>query len=360
MEPVSSLDQPKLVVSQYNDYQWSSMNPIVTLRPATAEDADLLWDLHLSALKPYISQTWGWDENFQLRYFREHFQPENNQIIEYQGADIGVLSVMITPLGYVLSNIEIFPQFQGLGIGTALIRDLLDEAQLRGLPVGLRILKVNPARSLYLRLGFFDVAETDTHYWMRMEGQPKSFLQPRWETQRVFLVAASEEHLQAVEMVYQENCGLGNGKDDLPNPVEQAQRFVRKTVLPAGGVAWRQNAFLIRDLEHRETVGLLGVYFGYPKLQTVYINTLSLRPAYQNRGLGHEITAELERLAEEQGYIESRVAVGLKNWGALRFWTTCGYSQITRIKGDRTFSPNSLANVELLKTFSVPPYSTVK
>src|SRR5439155_18101167 len=36
---------------------------------------------------------WGWNEAWQWNYFQEHFNPEECQIIRFQGKDIGVLSV---------------------------------------------------------------------------------------------------------------------------------------------------------------------------------------------------------------------------------------------------------------------------
>lgn len=47
-----------------------------------------------------------------------------------------------------------------------MIQVLLQEAFDQYLPVRLRVLKVNPARRLYERLGFKVVEEADTHYLM--------------------------------------------------------------------------------------------------------------------------------------------------------------------------------------------------
>jgi ribosomal protein S18 acetylase RimI-like enzyme len=65
-----------------------------------------------------------------------------------------------------LSKIYILPQYQGRGIGTRLINGVLEEAHGRGLPVTLRVIRVNPARGLYERLGFVQVGETESHYLM--------------------------------------------------------------------------------------------------------------------------------------------------------------------------------------------------
>lgn len=322
----------------------------LSLRPANEYDLDFLWQVHCAALKPYIQQTWGWDEEFQRRYFREHFNPRHSQIIRYMGAEIGVLSVEETPLGIVLSTIELLPEYQGLGIGTALLRELIERADSRGLPVSLRVLKINPACQLYLRLGFVVVGETDTHYWMRHEGAPRTFLPERWETQACFLHLADERSLDRLTLVMSENQeALRDVGKTLP-PDQQALQALRHSALPPGGVAWRESIYLIRDLESRDTVGYLAVYFGYPAPDTMYIGSLYLRPVFQGRGFGHEIVSTLEQRARAIGFREARVKVGLKNWRALRFWTSCGYSRITRIRGERENGENKPAVVELQKS----------
>jgi ribosomal protein S18 acetylase RimI-like enzyme len=67
----------------------------------------------------------------------------------------------------ILANIRVTPAQQGQGLGTAIIANILEEARQANLAVRLRVLKVNPARGLYERLGFRVVEETPTHYVMR-------------------------------------------------------------------------------------------------------------------------------------------------------------------------------------------------
>jgi ribosomal protein S18 acetylase RimI-like enzyme len=79
---------------------------------------------------------------------------------------IGVVSIRRNATEFFLRAIEIHPEYQGRGIGTYIIRSILDEADGRGVPVILYVLKVNPARKLYHRLGLKIVGETTTHYTM--------------------------------------------------------------------------------------------------------------------------------------------------------------------------------------------------
>ena len=70
--------------------------------------------------------------------------------------------------GYFLKRFEILPGFQGLGIGTWILRDVLRQAASESQPVRLQVFKANPARRLYSRLGFETVDETKHHHVMVM------------------------------------------------------------------------------------------------------------------------------------------------------------------------------------------------
>jgi GNAT superfamily N-acetyltransferase len=140
----------------------------IRLRPATRRDADFAYRLHRAALGDYVEQTYGpWDDEWQQRHFAQHYRPSQCQIIVLGGQDVGVLRTVEDETEVCLSVIEILPQFQGGGIGTTVIQSILDEAHRNGKPVALQVLKVNPARRLYVRLGFETYGETETHYQMR-------------------------------------------------------------------------------------------------------------------------------------------------------------------------------------------------
>ena len=137
------------------------------LRPTTAEDAEFLYQLLKTTMRKYVDQTWGWDEGWQRAYFEMRFDPAKNQIIVLDDRDIGVIATEKREDEIILSSLYILPEYQGQGIGTRLIKELLAQAFRDDLPVGLRVLKVNPAKRLYERLGFVVVEEIDTHYYMR-------------------------------------------------------------------------------------------------------------------------------------------------------------------------------------------------
>ncbi len=119
-------------------------------------------------MKAYVEQTWGrWDDTNQAERFRQNFQPDHVQVIVVDGHDAGLLHIERTPEEIFLVNIQISPEFQNRGLGTEVMHALLGEARTSQLPLRLQVLKVNPARRLYERIGFAVAVETDTHYQMR-------------------------------------------------------------------------------------------------------------------------------------------------------------------------------------------------
>ncbi|MEO7653235.1 MAG: GNAT family N-acetyltransferase [Bryobacteraceae bacterium] len=141
----------------------------IGLRPGALEDRDYLWWLHRETMRDYVDRTWGWDEAFQRGKFDEKFDPRPLLIVQSDGEPIGYISIGYPGDEIYLAAIEIAPAQQNQGIASQLIQELLDDADRSHLPVKLQVLKVNPARRLYERLGFECVGETPTHYLMRRE-----------------------------------------------------------------------------------------------------------------------------------------------------------------------------------------------
>ena len=138
-----------------------------SLRPATAEDLEFVQALNRANFKDYVTPIWGWDENVQDRLVRERFDPAKLRVIRSNGKDIGVLQTETTTQDLILENIQLLPDYQRRGLGSKIMRDVLAEADAAQLPVTLTVLRTNPARALYERLGFFVTHQDDVRYYMR-------------------------------------------------------------------------------------------------------------------------------------------------------------------------------------------------
>jgi len=118
-------------------------------------------------MRSYVEQTFGeWNaEEQRERLFRD-FAANRPDIVSFNGEDVGIWSVVREPTRLVLSKVYLLPGFQRHGIGSKLLDLLIQESEGAGLPIHLRLLKVNPARSLYERKGFRVVREEAPYVYM--------------------------------------------------------------------------------------------------------------------------------------------------------------------------------------------------
>jgi ribosomal protein S18 acetylase RimI-like enzyme len=144
--------------------------PAWSLRSATEDDFDFLFRVKREALGEYIAATWGWDEEDQRARARAEPRAWPTQVIVFDGEDAGVLQVDRRGSELYVINILVLPAHQGRGLGSAILRELMDEAAWDGVPVTLQVLRANPrARALYERLGFVVTGETAEHALLRWD-----------------------------------------------------------------------------------------------------------------------------------------------------------------------------------------------
>lgn len=138
-----------------------------SIRKASQNDFQLAYDIRKNALGKYVEQTWGWDEEWQMKYHSEDFDINILSIIEVDNQPAGTLERTDEDGIITVSGIYITDKFQNLGIGGHIMREIIDEADSSDKEVRLQVLKVNSgAKRFYERLGFKEFAENDTHYKM--------------------------------------------------------------------------------------------------------------------------------------------------------------------------------------------------
>jgi ribosomal protein S18 acetylase RimI-like enzyme len=133
--------------------------PKYQTRPAKHEDEPFLYSCYKRVMYGYVQETWGWDEEFQKAAFAKYLPWQQFEIITIDSSTVGAACVLDTPSGIELEMIIIEPQFQRIGIGSDFVGRLLRRARKENRSVRLRVMKVNPAKSLYERLGFVAVGE---------------------------------------------------------------------------------------------------------------------------------------------------------------------------------------------------------
>lgn len=140
----------------------------LTRRAANDTDVPFLLRLRHQTMDEHIvASGTSVSEDEHLR--RVLFRFECAQILLLEGEACGLLKVARDGKHWHLMQIQLAPEAQGQGIGTSLIRQLVSEARHAGAALELDVLKANPARRLYERLGFVIVAEGPHSFDMRLE-----------------------------------------------------------------------------------------------------------------------------------------------------------------------------------------------
>jgi ribosomal protein S18 acetylase RimI-like enzyme len=140
---------------------------MMQIRPSTEEDFTFLRDLHHRAYRDLIVRQFGaWNDEAQDAFFEQSLREAPFAIIEHDGTRIGAIAVREDTEALHIIELQILPEWQNRGIGTALVREQLEAAESRRKPVRLRVLRQNRARELYERLGFAITGQTQTHYFM--------------------------------------------------------------------------------------------------------------------------------------------------------------------------------------------------
>jgi len=146
----------------------------IKLRPARAEDYDFALGLYVETIKPYTIAFMVWVDEIENARFDRLWTLPDTRIIMLDERDVGWLDAADTGPEIFLKQIYVVPAHQRRGIGTYVMRLLLEEWQETQKPIVLGVLRNNPARRLYERLGFTVVGETDMKFMMRREPHPPS------------------------------------------------------------------------------------------------------------------------------------------------------------------------------------------
>jgi GNAT superfamily N-acetyltransferase len=125
------------------------------LRVSHRADFEFVFALNETTMRPLVELLRGWNEAKERAEMLRFFSPGSDSIIVVDGQDAGHLKVEEDATRTHLRMIALLPSWQGKGIGTQIIRDLMYAAHARSVPLTLWVSALNHrAQSLYERLGF--------------------------------------------------------------------------------------------------------------------------------------------------------------------------------------------------------------
>jgi ribosomal protein S18 acetylase RimI-like enzyme len=156
---------------------------MITLRPVTPEDMDFLYEVYASTRQEEMALVADWSEAQKTAFLQMQFNAQSTdysknypeaqfQIILRDGAPIGRLYVDWRTKEIHILDISLLPEYRNQGIGSGLLKEILNEGVQAGRRVTIHVEMFNPALRLYARLGFHRIADQGVYYLM--EWSPNS------------------------------------------------------------------------------------------------------------------------------------------------------------------------------------------
>jgi GNAT superfamily N-acetyltransferase len=146
----------------------------VAFRPALPQDFEYCERLYFAEMER-IHRELKLDRNVQVASFRRQWDVTQVRIITLDGTDIGWLQSTTRDGAFFLGQLFVEASAQRRGIGTAVMNRLIGEATRAQQAMTLDVVKINPAKRLYERLGFRTIHEDERKFYMRRNpAAPKS------------------------------------------------------------------------------------------------------------------------------------------------------------------------------------------
>ena len=143
-----------------------------SLRAACSSDVPFLIALRETTMGAIIRRHQPWIPDEQMA--RVLYRFDCARVITHQAQDIGLWKVDSDSSMTELIQVQLLPEFQRLGIGTQLIRQLQEECRLAMRPITLHVFASNPALKLYERLGFRVAGQDEHSFQMLWQPTPAS------------------------------------------------------------------------------------------------------------------------------------------------------------------------------------------
>ncbi|MFB9593643.1 GNAT family N-acetyltransferase [Streptomyces racemochromogenes] len=124
------------------------------LRSAEPADVEEIAELRAAVMRPDLERLGRYDEHRVRQRLRDSFSPRHTSVITADGDFAGCVTVRPAEEGWWLEHFYLAPALQGRGLGSAVLRRLLEAIDADPAPVRLNVLRGSAAQRLYERHGF--------------------------------------------------------------------------------------------------------------------------------------------------------------------------------------------------------------
>ena len=150
-------------------------------RKAEQTESEAIFKLYGLVMRCYVSEIWGWDEQWQENDFSAHFDPKGIILVHKERELVGYSHVENRGGRLYIRMIVVHPHHQRKGIGSKLLESVIASGKEQSKSIGLEVFKINDeAKKFYEKHGFNLEGETPSSYVMVMpnnafeRGSPKA------------------------------------------------------------------------------------------------------------------------------------------------------------------------------------------
>ena len=140
----------------------------IGFRRAEKKDVQFLLGLRKATMIEHLKKA-GYQFSEQTHLDRIHEFFSDSHIITHQKQCVGLIKLGVLKDRIHIRQFQILPELHGLGIGSYVVDVVKNKAKQHQLPITLFVLLDNPAKSLYLRHGFYVEQQLPKEYKMRWD-----------------------------------------------------------------------------------------------------------------------------------------------------------------------------------------------
>ncbi len=143
-----------------------SKHNAITFEKAVQSDGEELASLRLVAMRESLELIGRFDPTRAKERFLSGFNPDQTRHILFAGKKVGFVVVKPIERGLLLDHLYVKPEYQGKGIGAAVLGEVFTQARTANCSVRVGALRESKSNHFYVRHGFVLVeqAEFDNYY----------------------------------------------------------------------------------------------------------------------------------------------------------------------------------------------------
>lgn len=140
---------------------------IVTFASVCAADFEELAAIRIAAMRESLERVGRFDAERAKARLRDSFFPEHTRFIVSGTERAGFYALRPSAEGWQLDHLYVHPQFQGRGIGTAVMKEIFRDADRQPISLFVGALKESASNRFYQRLGFSRTGESEWDVYYR-------------------------------------------------------------------------------------------------------------------------------------------------------------------------------------------------